>query len=300
MNSLPPERAALTDALGYFGPDTVTWQLYREPLFVLGGVRALLLQVAHPAVADGVARFSNFQSDPFGRGYRTFAAMATVYFGSRTQAEQTARHLWRIHSAIRGHVPAPYTANDPPLLSWVLATLTDTTLQVYEQAQFLRLPPDWPARFCEESRVAARLLGIPEEVYPQDLAAFRTYMQQMLQGDLLGSTPVCREVAQAIVQHPHAPQHLARLMAAGGLPPALCQRLGMAPLPDAEARWQRWQCRFHGAYRLLPKGLRWCPAYHQAQHRIAKAKGNSAAWAGRFYHFLSGKVKVPLGLERPA
>ncbi|MBP6828249.1 MAG: DUF2236 domain-containing protein, partial [Saprospiraceae bacterium] len=218
-----------TDAAGYFGPDTVTWKLYREPLFVLGGVRALILQIAHPAVADGVARFSNFQADPFGRGYRTFAAMAMIYFGDKRQAEATARRLWRIHSGIRGTYetrfdnfskvvksernpePETYSANDPGLLFWVLATLTDTTLRVYEWLPVNDLPSDWRERFYEESKIAARLLGIPEEACPADLPAFNAYFSDMLNGNLLGATESCREMAGAIIRHPRSPERLASL-----------------------------------------------------------------------------------------
>ena len=294
MNA-PEEKDA--EAIGYFGPDSVTWQIYRESIFVLGGVRALLLQVAHPAVADGVARFSNFKADPFGRGYRTFAAMAMIYFGSKTQAEQTAQRLWRIHSAIRGEGPESYSANRPDLLLWVLATLTDTTLRVYERVPSLRLSPDWQERFYEESKVAARLLGIPDEVYPLDLKAFDMYFNTMLAGDVLGSTDTCREVAQAIVKHPRAPKKLANLLAAGWLPAPLCERLGIAMASNAEAKLAQWVRRVVWVYRLIPKNLRWNPAYHQAQFRIAKAQGRRPAWAGRFFNGLAKRVKVPLGLE---
>lgn len=284
------------DAFGYFGPNSVTWQIYREPIIVLGGVRALLLQVAHPAVADGVARFSNFKTDPFGRGYRTFAAMATIYFGSKTQAEQTAQRLWRIHSAIRGDIPGRYSANDPELLLWVLATLTDTTLRVYEQMPASGMLTDWQRRFYEESKIAARLLGIPDEVYPPDLHAFESYFKTMLEGDLLGSNPVCGEVAQTIVRHPRAPKKLAGLLAAGWLPADLCKRLGIKTGNDPEKKLALWLRRVVWAYALIPKSLRWAPAYHQAQFRVAKAQGESPKWAGRFFNWLAKYVKIPLGL----
>lgn len=297
MNDALPTETAPGDALGYFGPGSVSWLLYREPCFVLGGVRALLLQVAHPSVADGVARYSNFQADPFGRGYRTFLAMAMVYFGSRQQAEQTGQRLWRLHSGIRGEQPSPYTANDPHLLLWVLSTLTDTTLRVYEGADFLPLPADWRERFYEESKLAAQLLGIPQEAYPPDLTAFRAYFEQMLHSSLLGSTDTCQQVAQAIVQHPRAPKRLAHLMATGSLPASLCERLGMLATPAAPSDWARWQRRFFRFYRLLPAALRQCPAFHQAQYRVALAQGARPTWAGRFFHFLARWMDVPLGLQ---
>ena len=286
----------LTEAQGYFGPNSITWQLYREQLSLTGGVRALLLQVAHPAVADGVARFSNFKADPFGRGYRTFAAMAMIYFGSKTQAEQTAQRLWRMHAGIRGEAPNAYSANEPGLLLWVLATLTDTTLQVHKRMSLPGLPPGWQTRFYEESKVAARLLGIPEDVYPRDLQAFEVYFKAMLVSDVLGSTDTCREVAQSIVRHPSAPKKLANLLATGWLPEPLCMRLGIPVRPDAEARLDRFLQRYLRVYRLIPKTLRWSPAYHQAHYRIAVAKGENPAWAGRFLHWLSKWMKIPMGL----
>ncbi|MFN0174576.1 MAG: oxygenase MpaB family protein [Saprospiraceae bacterium] len=282
--------------MGYFGPTSITWQLYRESLTLTGGVRALLLQVAHPAVADGVARFSNFKTDPLGRGYRTFAAMAMIYFGSKTQAEQTAQRLWRMHSTIQGEGPNAYSANDPHLLLWVLATLTDTTLQVHKRMPLPDLPPDWQERFYEESKVAARLLGIPESVYPADLQAFEQYFRSMLEGDLLGSTDTCRQVAQSIILHPKAPKKLANLLATGWLPAPLCTRLGIPVSIEATAKLERFLRRYWRVYRLIPKALRWSPAYHQAHYRIAIAQGESPTWAGRFFHWRGKRVKTPMGL----
>lgn len=288
--------AHISNSTGYFGPDSVTWQLYREPLALFGGVRALLLQVSHPSVADGVARFSNFKADPFGRGYRTFKAMAMIYFGSKTQAEQTAQRLWKIHSSIQGETPGTYSANDPGLLLWVLATLTDTTLKVYTRMPLAGLPPNWQERFYEESKVAARLLGIPEEIYPADLQAFNRYFDQMLEGEILGSQAICREVAQAIVQHPRAPEKLANLLATGWLPAALCERLCISAAPDAAVKLDRFLGRALWCYRLIPKVLRYSPAFHQAHFRLAKARGESPAMTGRVYHWLGKRMKIPLGL----
>ena len=291
-----PATDPLSEAAGYFGPSSITWQLYRESLTLTGGVRALLLQVAHPAVADGVARYSNFKADPFGRCYRTFAAMATIYFGSKTQAEQTAQRLWRMHAGIRGEAPQAYQANDPQLLLWVLATLTDTTLQVHQRMPMPDLPPDWQTRFYEESKVAAQLLGIPKDVYPADLQAFERYFTSMLEGDLLGSTDTCRSVAQSIVQHPRAPKNLANLLATGWLPAPLCARLGIPVHPNAEARLTRFHRRYFRVFTLIPRKLRWAPAYHQAQYRIAVAQGKRPALAGRFFHWLAKRMKIPMGL----
>jgi uncharacterized protein (DUF2236 family) len=296
------------NSIGYFGPHTITWQLYREPFFLLGGVRALLLQVAHPAVAQGVAQYSRFQSDPFGRGYRTFAAMATIYFGDQQQADQTARLLQQIHSGIKGQYPqvsvpggdaspVPFVATNPELLLWVFATIMDTSLQVYEWLPQGDLPADWREQFYEESKTAARLLGISDDVYPIDLQAFKIYIEQTLNSDLLGSTPACRAMAQAIVRHPKAPARLADLLAAGWLPAALCERLGITAGPDSAQRLAKLLRRSRHIYSLLPRTLRYNPAYHQACYRIARSNGTPPLGAGRFFHWLGKRMRLPLGLQ---
>ena len=295
------------DNIGYFGPHTITWQLYREPFVVLGGVRALLLQVAHPAVAQGVAQYSSFQSDPFGRGYRTFAAMASIYFGNQQQADQTARRLQMMHSGIKGQYPqipatsrpaseTPFVATDPELLLWVLATLTDTTLRVCEWLPVRHLPAGWREQFYEESKTTARLMGIPASAYPVDLQAFQEYFNGMLNGDLLGSTPACRTMAQAIVRHPKAPGKWADFLAAGWMPAPLCERLGIVTAPDSARRLEKLLRRARFMYALLPRTLRYNPAYHQALYRIARSNGSATPWAGRVFNWLSKHTKIPLGL----
>lgn len=284
--------------IGYFGPETITWRLYREPFFILGGVRALLLQVAHPAVAEGVARFSNFQQDPFGRGYRTFEAMATIYFGDAAQAEATAAKLWRRHEGIKGEAAgAPFRANDPQLLLWVLATLTETTLQVYRHLPDANLPPDWEEQFYEESKIAARLLHIPEDVYPPTLAAFMAWWNGMLHGPVLGSTARCGEVAQSIIRHPRAPKKLAVLLAAGWLPEALCHRLGVPYEEKSPERLHSFLKKTASWYRFLPIFMRRNPAWHQAMYRIARSENRRPPMLGHFYFWLGQYVNVPLGIR---
>ncbi len=285
---------------GYFGPQSMTWQLYREPITLLGGVRALLLQVAHPAVAEGVAHFSNFKKDALGRGFRTFSAMAMIYFGTKDQADAVAQRLWRVHSAIKGPLPDGenrYQATDPNLLLWVLATLTETTLQVFEQVPIKGLPSDWREQFYAESKTAATLLGITADVYPADLSAFRQYFTDMLNSPLLGSTANTYEVAQSILQHRFTPTRLANLLAAGGLPEPLAGRLGVKTPRHYERRFARLLKIVRGVYRLIPSGLRYTPAYYQASRRIARAEGKHEPLLGRWYDWLAKTANIPLGLN---
>src|SRR5437016_11697134 len=107
----------MSDA-GLFGPGSLTWRVNREGALLLGGGRALLLQVAHPLVAAGVAQHSNYREDPWGRLYRTLDTVTTIVFGTNEESEEAADRLRRVHSRVTGKADdgRPYEANDPDLL----------------------------------------------------------------------------------------------------------------------------------------------------------------------------------------
>ena len=54
-----------------FGPGRMIWTVNRELALLIGAGRALLMQLAHPLVAAGVAAHSRFAEDPLGRLVRT-------------------------------------------------------------------------------------------------------------------------------------------------------------------------------------------------------------------------------------
>jgi uncharacterized protein (DUF2236 family) len=90
----------------------------------VGGVVAVILELAEPAVRTGVWEHSSFRTDPVRRLQRTGqAAMVTVY-GARSTAEAMIASVVRLHDRIAGETPAgeAYRANDVGLLTWVQAT----------------------------------------------------------------------------------------------------------------------------------------------------------------------------------
>src|SRR5437899_1662006 len=80
---------------GVFGPGSVTWRVMREPLLILGGGRALLLQAAHPLVAQGALDHSSYATDPFGRLNRTIHWVTMVSFGTSAEARTASRTVNR-------------------------------------------------------------------------------------------------------------------------------------------------------------------------------------------------------------
>jgi uncharacterized protein (DUF2236 family) len=211
---------------GLFRDDAVIRRVSSEAVLLLGGGRALLMQLAHPQVAAGVADHSGFEEDPFGRLRRTLEATYTIVFGSEDEADLVARKLWAVHE----HVIGPgYHANDPELLMWVHATLVDTALRVH--ARFLRpLSGRDAARYYQDSIVVAEVLGVPRALQPPDLVSFNRYMRRMVGS--LEVSPTARELADAVL-HPRLPfvaepgMALARELTAGLLPRPLRQQYGL-------------------------------------------------------------------------
>jgi uncharacterized protein (DUF2236 family) len=115
-------------------PDSVAWRLFKNPLAVLiGGIAAVLLELAEPRIRDGVWEHSSFRDDPLLRLQRTgLAAMVTVY-GARAKAEAMIAGVVRLHARIAGTTSEgrPYRADDPDLLDWVQATASFGILQAY-------------------------------------------------------------------------------------------------------------------------------------------------------------------------
>lgn len=116
-----PGEAALIPA------DSLSWRVFKNPVSLfIGGVTAVILELAEPGVRSGVWEHSSFRTAPVRRLQRTgLAAMVTVY-GARSQAEAMIAGVVRAHDRVTGQTPSgqPYRANDPALLNWVQATAT--------------------------------------------------------------------------------------------------------------------------------------------------------------------------------
>jgi uncharacterized protein (DUF2236 family) len=117
-------------------PDSISWRIFKNPIALLiGGMAAVILELAEPAVRTGVWKHSSFLADPLGRLRRTgLAAMVTVY-GPRSVAEPMIRGVVRMHARVIGETPAgePFSANDAGLLSWVHATASFGFAEAYSR-----------------------------------------------------------------------------------------------------------------------------------------------------------------------
>jgi uncharacterized protein (DUF2236 family) len=231
---------------GLFREDGWLRRVSREPVLLFGGGRALLLEVAHPLVAAGVAEHSAFRQDPFGRLQRTLAAMSALTFGTRDEALEAARSVERAHRRVRGTLPeavgpfaagTPYSGRDPELVRWVWATLVDTALAVYRD--FVGpLSAEAVQDHYRDQCVIARLLGVPPEILPPDAPAFRAWFDAALEGDVLCVGSAGREIAEAVLDAPAATGGPVRTITAALLPPRLRDAFGLRWSPERAARYR--------------------------------------------------------------
>jgi uncharacterized protein (DUF2236 family) len=245
MRSLSP--TSPTDAQS----PPMAWRLHQEVVLLAGWGRAILLQLAHPLVAQGVADHSGFHGERWGRLHRldrTLRAMLALTFGSDQEAEAAAKGIRAIHRRVHGELAraegafpaqARYTAEDPALLTWVHATLLDSYLLTYELLVG-PLTADERDRYCAESRRAESLLGMPSGCLPSSVIELREYLAHMLASGEIAVSDTARRLAQDILYPPtfligRPLVALASLPAVGLLPSLVRQGYGLT--------WSRSQAR---------------------------------------------------------
>lgn len=198
---------------GYFGDHSVLRRVNGERALALAGPRALLMQAAHPLAVSGLLAHSTDLDEPYDRLARTAEVMSTIGFGSRADADRVTAAVRDMHTRVRGTIkeaigpyPAgtPYAADDPELLMWVLFTLVDSGLVVY-QLYVERLTAAERAAYWEDYKVVGELFGLERSHMPDTLADLIDYRREMLASGRLVVTDWARTRALQIVFEPPAP-----------------------------------------------------------------------------------------------
>ncbi len=183
---------------GVYAEDSITRRINRENIFLLGGGRALLMQLAHPLVAAGVDAHTDFRTHPIRRLRRTVRMTMAIVFGERETALAAARAVNQAHAHVRG---PGYRALDPDLLLWVHATLVDSALITYET--FVKqLTSSERDDFYAESKVLGELLGIPPDRFPATLSDFDAYVSRMIFEGPVRVTDRARDLARLVLRPP--------------------------------------------------------------------------------------------------
>ena len=236
-----------------------------------GWSRAIMLQMAHPLIAAGVADHSTFEGSPVATARRlrhTVRAMLGLTFGSAAEHAKTIAGILSIHRRVNGTLrqavgtfPAGtrYSAEDPALVLWVHATLIESVLLAYD-ALVAPLSAADRDTYCREAAPVAVELGARPEDVPGDWNALRRYIDGMLQSGAIVVGPDGHNVAQALLRGRYSaltgPAGWAnRLLTTGWLPPRLRAEYGLPWDARRERQFQRAIAMFRGARRLAPTML---------------------------------------------
>ena len=291
-----------SDAEGIYGPRSISWDIMREPCVLLAAPSAVLLQLAHPAIADGVSRYSSFATDYAGRARRTFTTMYDLVFGGKEYAFRAANGLHAMHVRVRGEVSEPgsswhgraYRANDQELLRWVSVTLPVCVNEVFHAA-VRPLPRDERERLYAEQKVGAAIVGVLPETMPKTLADFEVWYAAMTNGPDLHVGPKALALFDAL-QAGRRSLWL-RTLSAAFLPPRIREGYGLS--------WgRRERAAFFAITRglrlgnaVVPRALRSTFAFHQASLRVADAEGVTPSPVAVAVSALGRRVAIPTGLS---
>lgn len=281
---------------GFFGPSSKMWQIGRESLSFFGAGAAILLQTAHPWIAQAVADHSVALKDPLQRFHRTFRPVFAMIYGTRAQALAQARAVRRVHERISGTMPetvgsfqagSNYFANHAEALFWVHATLWHTAIAV---AEHMRGPLTniEKNQYHDEMARFATLFGIPAVTLPADWAAFQDRFHVLAHSEMIGLGEAGRTIGGYFfgtgkMSVGRVIPSWYRLLTASLLPPHLAEAYGLPANIDASRIWRRAAL----AYRAVPRSFRLIGPYREARYRL-QGRGPglltqtlNMAWIGR-------------------
>ncbi|MRX44890.1 oxygenase MpaB family protein [Agromyces kandeliae] len=257
----------MSDAHGPEAEQAVLRRHAADATLMAGGAAAILLQLADPRVAAGVARHSRFRDRPLDRLVGTHAYLTALVFGDERDIRHVARIVDARHSRVRGdgaHPDGPaYDARDPDAQRWVAATLLAVALDLEERLTGSRLDEATADALVRGyAPIAARLQGGPAG-WPGTRAEFEAWWDIRLAG--LRVDDDARAVARDLLAGTGLPTALLPLMApvrlitAALLPPTLRTAYGMRWTPRVQRAANGWLTALAVLRRLVPAGVRAIP-----------------------------------------
>ena len=214
MNFLEPAGDA-----GLSGPDSPAWKVFHNPLAIAaGGIAAVILELAEPAVRAGVWDHSTFKIDPIKRMQNTGNAAMAVTFGSKKLAQATFDRVTRMHERVTGetHEGKPYQAMEPDLLTWVHVTAAWGFLQAYIRYAEPDMSREEQDRYYREG--ALKGYGFGAKWVPLSVDEVDAYMAEKLKTLYVNDTvPEFIRIVGDATPMGRAAQPVQRLMAQAGI-----------------------------------------------------------------------------------
>ena len=249
---------------------TIAERINAERLALLGWSRAILLQLAHPLIAAGVAEHSTFREGHLTaarRLHHTVGSMLSLTFGTEAEREATYALIKGIHRRVNGVLSEDagafsagtrYSAEDPSLLLWVHATLIDSMLLVH--SRLVRpLTDSERDEYCREAAPVVRALGASDGV-PETFDDVQRYLGRMYGSGEIAVSRQARELAGAVIEPPLswivAPAtRINRVVTLGLLPSDVRAQYGFRWTTEDERSFERWLRLLRVLRRVTPEWI---------------------------------------------
>ncbi|ETS75114.1 hypothetical protein PFICI_13598 [Pestalotiopsis fici W106-1] len=251
-----------------------------DAIYLTGGQFAILCQFAHPGLAEGSYKHSNFAYRILNRLQTTARFLNAAVYGTQQEKEAIFSVIHSAHSDVKGET---YYADDPELHKWTAATLF-VSLVVVHEAFFGKLSREKQEALYKESAVYGTSLRMPPEMWPATLDAFWEYWHHMIA--TLEVTDWARNLAGDLLHpkklplwlKPQAP--VARLLTIHWMPERLQREYGLTVTPLNKAMYHFVVGYTALVYPHLPKSLKQLPSkmYMKDMKKAVKRIEETGTW----------------------
>ncbi|WP_018654950.1 oxygenase MpaB family protein [Actinomadura flavalba] len=259
---------------GLFGPGSVTWRVMGEPVLIVGGIRALLLQALHPRTMWGTAQNSELM-DPrsaWARLERTVEFVRVRTYGTHAEVDRVGRRVRNLHARLRGvdlTTGETFAVDEPENLLWVHLGEVDSYLDVARRAGVPLTAAEADA-FVDEQRRAAEVVGLDPASVPGSVGEMRDYYAAMR-----GEIWACEEAKLGLRRmfNPAVPRKLMPLKLAAPavgtlvvstLPRWARRMYGLPGLPTSDLAATLTLKSLYRTTRVIPERYRYSPDARRA------------------------------------
>ncbi|RAY13208.1 DUF2236 domain-containing protein [Actinomadura craniellae] len=274
---------------GLFGPRSVTWRVMGEPVLMVGGFRALLLQALHPRTMWGTAQNSELMdpSASWQRLGRTIEFVGVRTWGTTPEVERVGRRVRKLHAKLNGLdmvTGETFQVDDPENLLWVHMGEVESYLDIARRAG-VPLTGEDADRFVDEQRRAAEVVGLDPATVPASVAEMKDYYAGM-RPDIWA----CKEAQDGLRRlfNPAVPrQFLPLKLAAPGIAvlvistlPRWARRMyGLPALPTSDLAATLTLKGLYRTTHLIPEQYRYTPEVRRARELIERYETGLSSWA---------------------
>ncbi|KAI0019862.1 hypothetical protein F4780DRAFT_397531 [Xylariomycetidae sp. FL0641] len=256
-------------------------EITNDAIYLLGGQFAIICQFAHPGLAEGSYKHSNFAYRIMNRLQTTARFLNAAVYGTTEEKQAIFSVIHHAHEEVKGE---NYYADDPELHKWTAATLFVSLIVVHETF-FGKVSREKQEELFRESAVYGTSLRMPPEMWPATLDDFWAYWDRNIQS--LQITGWARSLARnrlwpknmPLWARPNMP--IARLLTVHWLPERFQREFGLKVTPLNTAMYHFVVGYTALLYPRLPKRVRTYPSrmYMKDLKKAVKQIEETGSWS---------------------